>query len=296
MDLIKDAFIDTGRLLPILAAVYFVVGFMEYRYGEKMRHFITHLNAWGPVAGALFGCLPQCGFSVIASALYVKRMISVGTLLSVFLSTSDEAIPVLLSMPGKADIVGLLIAVKVVIAIAAGLAIDRLIPARLQAQAEAGKVDAPGHQHADEHSGCCAHGLEGESSKFKALLLHPLMHTTKIFLFLFVLTIATNIIVEVIGSHRISSLLLNGTVLQPVLASMIGMIPNCFASVLLADLFAKGAISFGSMVAGLCAGAGLGLLVLVKENRDRADTLRVIGLLLTISISVGILLQWVVHI
>ncbi len=124
------------------------------------------------------------------------------------------------------------------------------------------------------------------------MILHPLWHTVKIFAFLLVLSIVFNVIVDRIGQARIEGLLLRGSAFQPALASLMGLIPNCFASVLLANLFANGAISFGSMVAGLCAGAGLGLLVLIKENRSLKDTLFVIGLLLAISIFAGVVIQY----
>ena len=127
MEIITEALIDTAKLVPFLAAIYFVVGFLEYRYGDRTGHVLRDLGALGPIVGALLGCIPQCGFSVVASALYVKRGISAGTLLAVFLSTSDEAVPVLLSMPDKARMVGVLIAIKLVIAIAAGVGLDYLM-------------------------------------------------------------------------------------------------------------------------------------------------------------------------
>lgn len=291
--LIQEAFVDTTRLLPLLAAVYFFVSIFEFRYGDRMNRSIAHLGIWGPVAGALFGCMPQCGFSVVASALYVKRLISTGTLLAVFLSTSDEAIPVLLSMPDKAAVVGVLLAIKVAIAIAAGVTVDLLIrkPRALIPDHDISACGSCGDA-VKGHPGCCSHGLEGKHSLLKALLLHPLWHTAKIFAYLFVLTIAMNVCLEWLGTDTVEKLLMSGTVFQPVLAALIGLVPTCFASVLLADLYAAGAISFGALVAGLCSGAGLGLLVLVKENKDRADTARVIGLLLAVSIISGVLIQY----
>ncbi|MDP3788958.1 MAG: putative manganese transporter [Candidatus Omnitrophota bacterium] len=293
MSLVMDALIDTGKLVPLLALIYFFVGFLEYRYGDRISHFIIHIGAMGPVAGALVGCIPQCGFSVVASALYIKRLISVGTLLAVFLSTSDEAVPVLLSMPHKAGMVGLLIVIKVVIAVIAGVIVDYFIRVRAGSKIEAGSsINAAENDTANGHHGCCSHGLEGKRSKIKALILHPLRHTVKRVIFMLFLTLVLNIILNRIGEGRIETLLLRGSVFQPAMASLIGLIPNCFASVLLAKLFANGAISFGSMVAGLCSGAGLGLLVLIKENRDLKNTLFVIGLLLTISIFAGIVIQY----
>jgi hypothetical protein len=212
-------------------------------------------------------------------------MISAGTLLAVFLSTSDEAVPVLLSVPGRAGLVLTLIAVKAVIAAAAGMTIDFVFGRRRAASRE--KI---AHAGADEH-GCCSHELSGPHSKIRALLVHPILHTIKIFVFLFVLTAAFGFIVNAIGPEGIGAIMLRGSVLQPVLAALIGLVPSCFTSVLLAGLFVKGVIGFGSLVAGLCAGCGLGLLVLIKENRDRADTLRIIGLLLAVSVIAGVVIH-----
>ena len=291
MEIITEALIDTGKLVPFLAAIYFVVGFLEYRYGDRISHVLRDLGALGPMVGALLGCIPQCGFSVVASALYVKRVISVGTLLAVFLSTSDEAVPVLLSMPDKAKMVGVLIAIKVVIAIVAGVGIDYVIricqaPRPKEATANASSVVV-----VKEHAGCCSHGLDSRPAKVQALFLHPLRHTAKIFLFLLLLTLVLSFAMGQMGPERIGAVLLQGTIFQPVLASLIGLVPNCFASVLLAELYAKGSISFGALVAGLCAGGGLGILVLLKENGDFKDTAFVVGLLLTVSIVSGILIQ-----
>jgi hypothetical protein len=294
MYLLREAFTDTVRLLPLLAAVYFFVSFLEYRYGDRMGSFLAHFHKFGPVLGALFGCIPQCGFSVVASALYVKRVISVGTLLAVFLSTSDEAVPILLSMPGESYLVGMLIMIKVAIAVMAGMTVDLVLHSmKISKLKRAVSIDGACEDAIIGHSGCCSHGVDKERSKIKSLLLHPLRHTAKIFVFLFVFSAALNYLVYLIGEGRIERLLLNGTVFQPFLASMIGLIPNCFASVLLAGLFAKGAISFGSMVAGLSAGAGLGMLVLVKENKDTKDTISIIGLLVGISVIAGVVIQMV---
>jgi hypothetical protein len=127
----------------------------------------------------------------------------------------------------------------------------------------------------------------------KALVLHPLLHTAKIFIFLFILATIFNFAINMIGEVRIGTILLRGTLFQPVLTAFIGLVPSCFTSVLLAGLYIKGAITFGALVSGLCAGCGLGLLVLIKENKDRKDTLRIVGLLLAFSILAGVILSWV---
>jgi hypothetical protein len=290
MEILIDSFIDTVKLVPLLGLVYFLVGFLEYRYGDRMGDFITRFGPFGPVAGAIFGCIPQCGFSVVASALYVKRLITPGTLLAVFLSTSDEAVPVFLSIPGKIGMVASLIVIKVAIAVTAGIIVDLLI----RRQAVVAPIAAPGAFSQDasgEQCGCCSHGLSGKLPKIKALVLHPLLHTAKIFVFLFILAAVFNFAMESLGEGRISSILLRGSFLQPFLTAFIGLVPSCFTSVLLAGLYIKGVITFGSLVAGLSAGCGLGLLVLIKENQDRKDTLRIIGLLLAFSILAGVALS-----
>ena len=288
-----DAFVDTTKLVPLLAAIYFLVGFLEYRYGDRMGHFIMRFGVFGPVAGALFGCLPQCGFSVVAAALYVKRLVSVGTLLAVFISTSDEAVPVLLSMPQKASVVGVLIAIKVMIAIIAGVTVDFFMSKWIKKEERNTFGREKIYKAAiNEHHGCCSHGLSDKPSKIKAIFLHPLMHTVKIYIFLLIFSVLLGLVIWSVGEERIGAMLLNGTFFQPIIASFIGLIPNCFASVLLAELFAKNAISFGSLIAGLCASGGLGLLVLFKENKNLKDTLTVLGLLLMFSILSGILIQW----
>lgn len=292
MGILTEALIDTGKLVPLLALTYFFIGFLEHRYGDRINHHIIRIGALGPVAGALFGCIPQCGFSVVASALYVKRLISVGTLLSVFLSTSDEAVPILISMPDKVNIAGLLIAIKIIVAVVAGTIVDYVIRTlRLPAPDKGQPAEESYCKAVDGHPGCCAHELDSSRSRLKALALHPLLHTLKIVSFLLFSTIVFSYLVAYIGETRIDSILLKGTLFQPVLTSLLGLIPNCFSSVLLVQLFDKGAIDFGSMAAGLSAASGLGLLVLFKENKDLKDTLRVIGLLLFISVITGIALQ-----
>jgi len=292
MELIREALTDTGKLLPLLAIIYFLIAFLESRYGNLMGHFVMRLGVWGPIAGALVGCLPQCGFSVMAAALYTKRLVSVGTLLAVFISTSDEAVPVLLAMPQEMQMVGLLIIIKVMIAIIVGVSVDLFLNRQvIKQQMHLTQEDESYDKAVHEHAGCCSHVLCKHSSKIKVLLIHPLLHTLKIFTFLFALTVGLNFIVASVGIEKVGLILFNGTIFQPIATSFIGLIPNCFASVLLATFYAKDAISFGSLVAGLCAGSGLGLLVLVKENRNLKDTLRIIGLLLTISIFAGIIIQ-----
>jgi len=288
--IVIDALVDTGKMVPLLFVIYVLIGFLEYRYKDRLGAFVARLGIFSPVAGAIFGSLPQCGFSVIISALYVKRLVSVGTLLAVYLSTSDEAIPVLLSMPWEVHVAVLLIVIKVAIAIIAGIGIDLLIRNKINKGKQVDSLHIG--KAVEHHPGCCDHEITKERSVIKALMVHPLWHTLKIFLFLFILTVCLNFIIHRMGAHKMSALFLPGTMFQPVLAALIGLIPNCFTSVFLVQLFVNKVISLGALIAGLCSASGLGLLVLVKENKEFKDTLFIIALLVSVSIFAGISIQF----
>ncbi len=290
MQLIIHTLIDTLQMIPWLLVIYILIGFLEYRYGDRLGSFVARLGFWGPLAGAVLGCLPQCGFSVVASALYVKRLVSVGTLMAVYLSTSDEAIPVLFSMPRQAHIVGLLIGIKLCVAFVVGTTIDFLI--HRKSVANNAKVDADSQKVVEEHHGCCNHGVTKKDSVLKILIVHPLWHTLKIALFIFVMTLCLDLLIHRVGIEKISQFFSLGIVLQSALAALIGSIPNCFPSVFLVQLFDKDFISFGSLVAGLCCSSGLGPLVLIKENKDSKNTCYIIAVHLGISILLGILIQY----
>ena len=295
MQFLVDALVDTTKMIPFLLMAYVLVAFLEHHYGDRMGLYVTRLGRGGPVIGALVGCFPQCGFSVLAAALYTKRLISGGTLLAVFLATSDEAIPILFALPGKGRIILPLILIKVVIAIIAGLVFD-LVFRRNPGRSEEPKT-APEHTMEEDrtealhHTACCAHEVSSRPSWLQALVKHPLLHTLKVFAYLLVLTVGINFLLIQVGNDRLASLLQHGSVFQPALASLIGLIPNCFASVVLAELYAKGVLSFGSLVAGLCAGAGLGLIVLIRENKSWRNTLLILASLLGVSIVWGMILQ-----
>jgi hypothetical protein len=291
MHIVVHAFLHTVSMLPFLFAAYVLVGFIEYRYENRLGIFVMRLGMLGPLVGALAGCIPQCGFSVVASTLYVKRFISTGTLLAVYLSTSDEAIPVLLSMPWQWHTAITLIVLKLAIAITAGIAIDLLAQGRTERSSSAANSETAYHQAVDHHPGCCAHEVAPGPSATKALFIHPLRHTLKIFLFLFILTAVLDAFIAAVGAHHIQSLFLHETIFQPAAAALVGLIPNCFSSVALVQLFDQGILDFGSLAGGLCAASGLGPLVLIKENKNIKNTLLILTLLFGISVLSGILIQ-----
>jgi len=296
-----DALIDSVKMIPFLLAVYIGIELVEYKFGDKIRKAVQKAGAAGPLIGAIAGSFPQCGFSVIAAALYTQRLATIGTLLAVFISTSDEAIPVILSQPEKAYVILPLVLTKIFIALVAGYAIDFIFRKNNQKilahikDYESGKDDL-GHHHeliADKHA-CCGHNISPNAKEFnpKEIFLHPAIHTLKIFLFIFVISFSINFAVFQTGEENFGKIFLGNNFLQPIIAAMIGLIPNCAASVAIAELYLKGLIAYGSVIAGLCASGGLGLIVLFKEEKSRRNVFTVISLLFGISVFSGLIVQY----
>lgn len=292
-----DALIDSLRMVPLLFLIYALIEFIEYKYATRLRQNIQRAGKAGPIAGALAGSVPQCGFSVIASTLYTQKYITLGTLIAVYLSTSDEAIPVILSEPGKAALILPLILTKITIALIFGYLIDLFIKKKRNIQENFACRDddceSKEHHHPDlDEEGCCGHHYEKkEKIHAKELFLHPFVHTAKIFVFIFAITFFINLLVYKIGEDSFEKLFLGQSIFQPFVAALVGLIPNCAASVAITELYLKNAISFGSAVAGLSAGAGLGLLVLVRELKIKRNVFFIILLLYVISVLSGVLIQ-----
>jgi hypothetical protein len=298
-EILMDTLIDTAKMIPLLLIVYVGIELLEYKFGETIREKVQRAGNSGPAVGALAGSLPQCGFSVIATALYTQRLVTIGTLLAVYLSTSDEAIPIILSQPGKAKIIIPLILTKIAIAFSVGYVIDFVLrksnkKTLTHIEAFAAGTDNVHHHHEKtlDEKACCGHHVSS-SKKFnpKELFIHPLIHTAKVFVFIFAISFLINFVIFKIGEESFTGLFLGHSFFQPILASLIGLIPNCSASVAITELYLKGAISYGSVIAGLSASAGLGLLVLFRENKNNKDTFRVLGLLVGISAVIGIIIQ-----
>lgn len=294
LDLWLDAFFDSVKMMPFLFIIYVLLAFLEQRFGFIATHRMHGSKVAGPLLGVLFGCVPQCGFSVVASALYSRRLITVGTLLAVYLATSDEAIPVILAQPGRANIVFRLLLAKIGIGLLFGYGVDLLLGNyRRQRGAASRSPDNINQSVCCENMhviGCCKHDVVGSAAKLR-WLKHGVVHTAKVFVFVFVITLGINYLVWIVGGENLGHVLLKRSLLQPVLSALIGLIPNCAASVAITEAYLRGGLTFGAVIAGLCSSAGLGLLVLVRENHDKRDTIRVLLLLLAISVSVGVALQ-----
>lgn len=284
-----DALKDTAAMIPWLFVIYLVLELVERKFEYAIKASISKSSVAGPFLGALFGCLPQCGFSVIAAALFTQRVISPGTLLAVFLSTSDEAIPVILAQPGRAVLVLPILLTKIVIGIIAGYGVDFFLNRSPMEKSEAAHHDAETCDIPHRH--CCARDHVCRESWWKALFLFPLTQTVRIAAFVFVVTFGINLVVAGMGEESFKRLFLENTIFQPVIAVAVGLIPNCAASVVIAEVFLRGGMTFGSAIAGLSAGAGIGLLVFIRENKNPKETFVILGLLIGISLAAGFILN-----
>ncbi len=295
-EVVINAILETLKIVPFLFIIYVLIEIFEYKYGESMKDIVQKAGKSGPGIGAVLGSLPQCGFSVISTALYSQRFLTIGTLIAVYLATSDEAIPIILANPKLAGYVLPIILTKIVIAVISGYAIDsfykRYNRRVLKHIHEIGPDDVCDEHHLKheiDEIACCGHNPD--EPKGKELILHPLIHTLKISLFIFLITLAINIFFFKAGDGLINKIFLNKSIFQPVVAALIGLVPNCAASVAISELFVKGVFSYGSLIAGLSSSAGLGLLILFKEEKDKRRIFLIIGILFGISILSGVLIQ-----
>ena len=292
LDLIVDSLLDSVKLIPFLFLAYLAMEYLEHKTGERASKLIrrpgTKSSSHGrsgsghpvlahlaPVAGGLLGAVPQCGFSAAASNLYAGRLITLGTLMAIYLSTSDEMLPILISERAPMGMILQLLAAKAAIGMAAGLAIDLLWR----------KKDT-GREHI--HDICKQEHCHCEKGIFRSALAH----TAKIALFILAVNLGLNLILHFLGEDALGTLILNRPFAGPVLAGLVGLIPNCAGSVAITQLYLAGSMGLGAAMAGLLAGSGVGVLVLFRVNRDRRENLKILGLLYAIGVAAGIAVEW----
>ncbi|MDR0903713.1 MAG: arsenic efflux protein [Ruminococcus sp.] len=276
--IILDALLETAKLIPFLFLAFLLMEHLEKKAGEKLISALSKtgkLTFAGPPLGGLLGILPQCGFSVAAANLFAGKLISVGTLIAVFLATSDEAIPILLANPEHFGDIWVLILTKLIIAVVFGIIIDLLVRL-LDKREEAANFDEICHD-----CGCHEHGV----------LYSAVKHTLNITVFILALNLVLGFIVGAVGEENFFRFLESFGAFQPAAAALVGLIPNCAASVLITELYIEGGLTFGSAVAGLCSGAGVGILVLFRTNKDIKENILIVGLLYVIAVLSGSLVN-----
>ena len=276
IDVIKDTIIDSARIFPFLFLTYLLMEYLEHRAKDKTVRALKKAGPFGPVVGAIAGLLPQCGFSAAATSLYAGRIVSLGTLMAVYLSTSDEMLPILISSQASAKTIGMILAIKLVTGMVAGIIIDAV-----------GRLGKKKDNDYHIHEMCESEHCHCENGIFKSALIH----SGKVILFIFILSLFVNYFMQYIGVSGIQYVTIGESYGVIVLASLLGLIPNCAVSVALTQLYVGGMLGEGALIAGLLVGAGIGLMVLVRVNRRLLDNVKIIGLLWAIGLAFGCLVK-----
>lgn len=273
LDIILDTLLDALKLLPFLFLTYLLMEFIEHKMGEKTEKIIHRSGRLGPLFGSLCGCVPQCGFSAAASNFYACRVITLGTLISVYLSTSDEMLPIMISERAGAKLIFAVIGIKIVYGMLIGFAIDLIVRR---------KNESPRIHELCEHEKChCEDNI----------FIPALRHTGEIILYIVIISLILNIVIYYVGEENIKSIILDKPVLGEVISGIVGLIPNCAASVIITELYLEGLLGFGSLMAGLFVGAGVGLLILFKVNRSIKESFAVLGLLYATGVIGGLIIS-----
>ncbi len=259
--------------VPFLFLAYLLMEFIEHKASSKMEHGIAKVGKLGPALGTGLGLIPQCGFSASCSNLYATGLITEGTLIAVFIATSDEAIPLLLADSSVSGDIWKFILVKIVFGIVIGFGVDIML-----------RVLKIKKKHIELCESC---GCEKDGGIFKPAL----KHTFKTTIFIFVVSLVLGVIMELIGEESLHKILLTNSYAQPFIAALLGLIPNCSVSVAMIKLYSMGTLSFGATCAGLCSGAGIGLAVLFKTNKSIKENLRIVGILYFASALIGFFLM-----
>lgn len=286
IEIIEDTLIDAIKLLPFLFITYLLMEYIEHKMKNKSREAIKKSGKFGPLFGSLLGIFPQCGFSVSATNLYSGRVITLGTLIAVYLSTSDEMLPIFISEAVSPITILKILGLKLIIGIIAGFLIDFVIVLLNKEKTHNEDNDKIKEQSIErmcdeEHCHCNENGI----------LKSTLKHTLNIFVYIVIITFIINLVVYFIGEENIANLLLDKPILGPIISALIGLIPNCAASVIITNMYLQNVISFGSMMAGLLTGAGVGLAILFKTNNNVKENIKIVGLLYFLGMLSGIIIE-----
>ncbi len=278
LEIFLDTLLDALKIFPFIFLAFCLIELFEHKFSKKSKKIMEKSKKVGPLIGSSLGLIPQCGFSVFATDLYITRIISLGTLISIYLTTSDEMLVIMLSRKVDISIILRVLLIKFVIGIICGFIIDAILRKRKK------KLDKVNYSICDDEN--CHCDEEG-------VLVASFKHTLKILLFIFLVTFVINILLEYKGNEFISKLFLKDNVLSPFISSIVGLIPSCGSSVILTELYIENAISFSSMVAGLLTNSGVAIIVLFKSNKNVKENFKILGLLYLIGVVSGITLHFI---
>lgn len=282
IEVIEETLVDSLKLIPFLFLAYLLMEYLEHKTSGKIKKVVEKSGKLGPFFGALLGVVPQCGFSATAANLYSGRIISMGTLIAVFLSTSDEMLPILISESAPVTLIIKILAIKLVVGAIAGFIIDGIISIINRKKQSKNETTKEAVGHICDHDHCdCEHGIVKSAIK----------HTINIFIFILIISFVINVAVHYIGEEKIAEVATKVPALGIFICALIGIIPNCASSVILTQLYLQNIISIGAMIAGLLIGAGVGILILFKTNKHAKENCTILAILYGISVVAGFIID-----
>lgn len=274
-DIIIDTLIDTLKLVPFLFIAFLLIELFEHKFSKKSIEVVESSGKYGPILGSILGIIPQCGFSVMATNLYVTRLITLGTLISIYLSTSDEMLPILISEKTEFSLIIKILLIKLFIGMLAGFIIDKIF--KVKKEKKNYDICEEEHCHCKE-----------------SIIISSLKHTLNIVVFILLINFILNICFNYLGQDYLSKILLKDSFFGPFISSLIGLIPNCGASVMLTELYINNAINFGSLISGLLTGSGIAIMILFKTNKHFLENLKIVGILYLIGVLSGIIIELII--
>lgn len=280
LHILEDTLIDAVKLIPFLLIAYLIMEYIEHKTTNKTKEVIKKSGRFGPFIGSILGAFPQCGFSVTATNLYAGRVITIGTLFAVYLSTSDEMLPILLSEGVSGTLILKILGIKILIGMVFGVIIDLVLNKFHKNKKEENKIES-----ICEHDHChCENGIWKSAIK----------HTISILIFIIIISLLLNIIIEIIGEDTLAGLVSDNLILSSFISGLIGLIPNCASSVILTQLYLSNVLSLGAMIGGLLVNAGVGLIILFKVNHNQKENISIVAGLYLIGVISAIILQYIV--
>lgn len=278
-DVVLDALVDSAKMLPFLLAIYLLIEYLETVAKAKDKTIRLLNGKFSPLVAGAVGIVPQCGFSVMATNLYLQNYVKLGTLVAFLIATSDEALPLLFASPYTIGVVWQVIVIKVVYAVLCGYVINLF-----------GKNELATSYELDDKEGCCHHELSHEHCEHKGFwhfVKHPVLHTLKITVYIFAVNVAFGLLIYFVGEDKIASFTGQAVYVQPLVAALVGLIPNCGSSVVLTGMYTSGVITFGALISGLSANSGIALAVLLRDKTHVKRNLGIVALLYGLGVLVG---------
>lgn len=272
-EIIIETLVDSIKLVPFLFVAFLIIELIEHKFSKKEIKLVKKSGKFGPAIGAILGMFPQCGFSVLATNLYITRIVSLGTLIAIYLSTSDEMLPILISRNVEFSLILKILFIKLSVGMISGFIIDLIFKKR--------KKEKQDYHICEEEDCHCDDGIIKSSVK----------HTLNILLFILVINFILTTCFEYLGDEYLSKIFLKDSIFGPFISSLVGLIPNCGSSVMITELYLNNAITFGSMLAGLLTGSGVAILILFRTNKDLKENIKIVSILYSIGVLSGIIID-----